>query len=267
MKRIVFASLIVTSSFTTVLLSSCKKEHIDSETQSSSDYSICEGEFTKLTGLVIGHSRITPGVKKINSINPVVILPDTVAHPGWPRIVVINYDSVAVDSSDGKIRRGRLICEYSNYWRKAGARIKITLKDYVVNGGTLTVDSIILINKMDGLTEMNVYNGKYTNQGWSLEWACNRSFTQLAGVKTPVFEDDVFRFSGNATAKTRAGKKITCIITTPLTKHVSCKWIDAGKIDLTLEGSGTRTIDFGNGTCDNTAKLTVNGNTLDFTLD
>jgi hypothetical protein len=43
---------------------------------------------------------------------------------------------------------------------------------------------------------------------------------------------------------------------------MSCQWrIVSGTIEMNPEGKSTRTIDYGNGNCDNEISVTVNGKT------
>jgi hypothetical protein len=56
-------------------------------------------------------------------------------------------------------------------------------------------------------------------------------------------------------------------VTVPVEKRASCTWITKGRIDLTPEGLATRTVDYGDGTCDDKATLTINGNTFQFQMN
>ena len=56
-------------------------------------------------------------------------------------------------------------------------------------------------------------------------------------------------------------------ITSPLKRDLSCNWISAGTIELQPTGKPLRTIDFGTGTCDNQATVTINGTIYNITLN
>ena len=74
------------------------------------------------------------------------------------------------------------------------------------------------------------------------------------------------RTAHDANGVNRNGKAYDIKITKPLIKRFGCSYIESGIVELTPEGLSTRTIDYGDGTCDNKAKLTINGNSFDFTL-
>jgi hypothetical protein len=72
--------------------------------------------------------------------------------------------------------------------------------------------------------------------------------------------------SGSASGTDRSGKKFTVDINTPLRREMGCRWIVSGVQTITPEGKKARTIDYGDGTCDDKAKVTIDGNTFEFSL-
>ncbi len=48
--------------------------------------------------------------------------------------------------------------------------------------------------------------------------------------------------------------------------QMSCRNIVAGQLAITPDGKATRYINFGTGTCDNDATVTINGNVYNITL-
>lgn len=57
------------------------------------------------------------------------------------------------------------------------------------------------------------------------------------------------------------------VITKPLVKIDACKFIVEGTIEYRMDNVVVAIIDFGNGECDNIATKTVDGETIEFTLD
>jgi len=112
-----------------------------------------------------------------------------------------------------------------------------------------------------------VFKGKCVNPSWSLQWEALRTYTQTAGVGDENPFNDVFSLTGHASGVNREGKSYTVNITQPIVKRTSCSWIESGRMDITPEGLNTRTVDFGNGNCDNQASLIIAGNTFTFTMN
>lgn len=265
MKHITYLSLLVILALT---INSCKKEEPDTETQSAVDNNICETEFTKMMPRVNDFGINEQGVKGMRAACPTIISPDTVASPGWPRRMVIDYGTTGcVDTIDGKLRKGQIICDFSNRWSIIGSYVKITLVNFTVNGITYACDSIKIIHSAFAAYTTKVFKGVCQNPSWRLEWECNRTLTQTAGFGDFDPYNDVFSFTGSANGKNREGKTYTVNVTTPVVKRSSCSWIESGKVELTPEGLATRTVDFGNGTCDKKATLTINGNTFSFDMN
>ncbi|MDQ3046156.1 MAG: hypothetical protein M3R27_01310 [Bacteroidota bacterium] len=267
MKRIFSTMLFVTA--IAITFNACKKEEPDTETQSAVDNSLCEGEFTRVMNTVNSFGINEQGVKSMSrSASPTITIDPADTLDGFPVTMIVDYGTGTTDSVDGKTRKGQMICVFSDNWTNVGAKIKINLVNYSVNGVAYAVDSVKLTHNATFAFTTDVFKGVCTNPSWTLEWACNRTFTQLSGMGTPEnVYDDVFQLTGNASGVTREGKGYTVSIQSPIVRRTSCTWIESGRLDLTPDGLATRTVDFGNGTCDNQATLTINGNSFTFTMN
>jgi hypothetical protein len=71
----------------------------------------------------------------------------------------------------------------------------------------------------------------------------------------------VFSVSGGSNGTKASGNTWTNVINTPLVHKRSCHQIVSGTMTVTPSNKPVRSIDFGNGTCDNQATVTINGNT------
>lgn len=256
-----------------VILNSCKKETVDTETESAVDNSICEGEFHRVMPTVhsvaITEERVRRGGNPVG-IFPATGCPNTYIAPEdttFPISLIFDYGAGCVDSVDGKMRKGKLIATFSGPWDSVGCQVTIQLVDYFVGNihfeGTVTIDR----NSLYSYTT-KVANGKCSNPNWTLSWETTRTISQTGGTNTPFDKnDDVFEGTGNSSGVNRKGVPYKVNIVQNLVKRHNCSWIESGKVELTPEGLSTRTVDFGNGTCDNKATLTINGNSYDFTLN
>lgn len=92
-----------------------------------------------------------------------------------------------------------------------------------------------------------------------------RTRTFIEGFDTRPYGDNVFSIVGNATTTLSDGTVIYSEITDPLIRKMACKFIVSGVKTMTKEGK-TYILDFGNGTCDNLATLTVDGETTEIEL-
>jgi hypothetical protein len=270
MKKIFFSLLLVSA--VSFMFSSCKKEETDTETQSAVDNSICEGEFMRVMPTVNSIAISETGVHRLGwqgaaspqSSCPVVTVTNPNQFPGCT--LTIDYGTGCVDSTDGKTRKGQVVATFSKSWDSVGCVITINLNNFYVNNMHYEGTVNITRNTLYSFTT-DVMNGKCTAPSWIATWACSRTITQTGGTGTAAASDDVFEISGNSNGVNRNGLAYTVNVTSNLQKKQSCAWIDKGIVELTPQGMATRTVNFGDGTCDNQATLTINGNTFTFTMN
>ena len=86
------------------------------------------------------------------------------------------------------------------------------------------------------------------------------------GSSTTSWTDDVWRIEGTSTGKTRAGVSWAATCNQALVKKNSCNWFSSGTLVVTPEGGLARTVDFGDGACDNKATLTIADKTINLEL-
>jgi hypothetical protein len=80
-----------------------------------------------------------------------------------------------------------------------------------------------------------------------------RTMTQGFGTQPP--SDNVWEITGTDTGTNRDGLPYTVTITSALIKKFTCPWIVSGVIELVVDNK-TRSLDFGDGTCERDATLT-----------
>jgi hypothetical protein len=90
---------------------------------------------------------------------------------------------------------------------------------------------------------------------------------QAAGSGTTSIADDIWRTEiQNANGTNKDGTKWTAKTTKVMIKKGDCKWYNSGTLVITPEKGDLKTIDFGDGTCDNKATIKIGDNTTDITL-
>lgn len=276
MKRIVFASALFVTAMA-VTFTSCKKEKPDTETISAVDNNICETEFTKSMSTINGFAIKENGIKiMLDHFNdpsrtggPTIYVDPADTLDGFPITMTIDYGAAPgiTDSIDGKRRSGLVTCVFSNYWHIVGSSVKVTLSNYVVEGMSITTDSMKITHSGASAFTHQVFQGRCFTGDWNLQWSATRTFTQTAGAGDLDPYNDVFSTTGNASGVNRDGKAYEVMISTPIVKRTSCKWIESGRLDITPDGLATRSVDFGSGNCDKTATLIINGNSFTFDMN
>jgi hypothetical protein len=185
---------------------------------------------------------------------------DTVIH-------TITYtDFVHPNAMAERVKNGTVVIKVlgrpvqATFWRQ------VTLVDFMVNEAS--VEGVKLIEKTaENQFSMTLTGGKITfADGTEYTRTFNRTRTQTDGTATPFFIwDDVFETEGQSSGVNREGDSYTRTITAPLVKPRNCRWFVQGTIEF-VTGENTATLDYGDGTCDRIATLTVNGETREINL-
>ena len=180
---------------------------------------------------------------------------------GFPKTIVIDFGT-GCPGPYGIIRSGKINVVLSDSVRNPGSTAVMTFTNYYVSGykveGTITWTNTSTPGTRSWRRE--VVGGKITapNGNYWLH-SGTRDVVQTAGVNTPnTLLDDIFSITGNHTVTNSAGRTRTITTLTPLQKKVICANIDMGSIKV--QGPNHyAVIDFGNGTCDNLATISIDG--------
>lgn len=182
----------------------------------------------------------------------------------YPNTLTIDYGTNCA-CRDGRTKSGQIVVEMTDELRNAGAVRTITLQDFYVNGthleGTRTVTHI----SPEGTAQPQfsvISQGIATfTTGQTAEWSMDHVRTQIAGAETETRSDDVFSVTGTQSGVGRNGRAFTGQIVQPLIRSLDCRWITQGVVEMTGNGR-THSLDFGNGTCDDQAELTLANGTV-----
>jgi hypothetical protein len=77
----------------------------------------------------------------------------------------------------------------------------------------------------------------------------------IEGNDTRTWSDNVYIITGNWSTTFKDGTVCSATIVEPLRREATCRYIVSGSVDI-VKGDVTGTINFGDGTCDNTATFT-----------
>jgi hypothetical protein len=165
---------------------------------------------------------------------------------------------------NGKVRSGLINIVLTDSIQSPGSVATITFNNYYVNGfkrdGTITRTNTTVVSSNTLSWNRTVTNGQITAPGGQVRsFTSNINITQTAGLATPCDRiDDIYLLDGTRTVTGFNGKTRTFTTQTPLQKKGNCANIDQGILTIQV-GSKSATLDFGNGTCDNQAVLSIPG--------
>lgn len=227
------------------------------------DNSTAENLYSDLFKVVDNISATESGIREneIGCIDTLII--DTLSNP---HSVLIDFGTDDCTGEDGRVRKGQIYVTYTGRYREPGTVITVTPQNYTVNGytvaGTKTVTN--LGENSDGHLQYSIeVDGSITAplNAWTSQWQSSRVRTWVEGEGTPTIWDDAYEITGVASGTNRNGVNYDITIITPLRAEIGCRWIVSGVMVLSPEDHDPRTIDFGNGECNNGFTVTVNGET------
>jgi hypothetical protein len=254
---------------------SCKKIQVDNETTSCTDYAQVSQEFMQIFLHVNGHASAEKGLYKLGNPGnlPFSVCPDD----SLTGDTVNNAQGVFTDTlklpvmwlqyhnctgTDGKTRNGTIKVSFTKKYTVTGCVATVSLINYSVNGLSCTGTLSIIRNAANTFT-YNISNGTLGNgTSWNIKYNCSAIVTWFDNGTPGITSDDYIQALGNAGGTNRENRNYDVTINDPVKKRADCAWISQGKVSLTPAGLHTRTVDFGNGNCDDIASFVLDSQTF-----
>ncbi len=190
----------------------------------------------------------------------------------YPLTVTLDFGTTGCTDDKGRVRKGIIKIVLSDSIVKTGATRTVTFQNYSVDDVKLERTVVLKNTGKDAKGQptftRTVTDGKATfPTGKTATWSATQNLTMTGGSTTKVRTDDVWSITGTKTGVSRNGKSYTATVVEALTKKGDCRYVVSGKVDIAV-GSNTRSLDFGDGTCDEFGTLTLaNGNTRQIKLN
>ncbi|MBX2842959.1 MAG: hypothetical protein KTR26_14405 [Flammeovirgaceae bacterium] len=183
---------------------------------------------------------------------------------GYPKTITIEFGEDCTNPA-GHSKSGKIIIILTGAKDEVGSQKIVEFEDFYVND-----------NKVEGkrtITYLGDYTysivmegGKITTpEGEVITREANKERKMIEGMDTEIRSDNVFQITGTASGSAE-GTSYSKEITTPLISSLNCPWIKSGVIETTI-GETIATLDFGDGTCDNLAVRTVDGESEEIEMD
>ncbi len=218
----------------------------------------------------------TNSLRTINGINgyycATVTLKTTAG--SFPDTLVVDFGSGCTSSGDGIARSGSITYIFSGKLGTPGTVISASFNNYTVNGyqlgGTYSITNSSGVSGFSLTTQVQNGTIVYPNDS-----SYTFSGTKVLSLNTPVDSTNILNNSfditgGYTISNTNTGESLTATVTTPLLKKLSCEYIVSGIIGFVYtKGSAITvngTLDYGDGTCDNSAVIAIGTATKTVTL-
>lgn len=258
------------------IFSGCKSRQLNQDLIAAADNNLAEEKWNDVDKQVEGSVEfvLNDTLQKWN--NCATLRVDTLGNP-FPVLFTLDFGETECLCKDGKMRKGSIIYELSGIYRKVGTVITVSTDDYFVDDykviGTRSTTNLGK-DSNDFLTFDVVVNEAQiiTPDGSTITWSCQRTRTWIAGFETAYFtkdtinggvlgwsgiQDDIHEITGFSSGTTQDGRYFDAKITSALRLDLGCQWITSGTVELTPDQLLTRTLDYGDGACDDEATVNI----------
>lgn len=254
--------------------SSCKRDRDTDNYRSAIDNATAENMFNDVfkqasDGMIAAEDSVDGRAvnSTLSSCATITITPfDFVT---FPKTITVDFGTANCLGTDGRYRRGQVSMSTTGWYRDSGTVITITPTNYYVNDNLVQGTKVLTNNgtNTSGNLEYSLeVNGTVTTSEGIIYWTSSRVHEWIEGESTVLNPwDDVYLLTGTANGTNVQGEDFDVVINTPLRVQVGCRWITAGSMTLT-SGNMTISIDYGTGTCDANAVVTINGNTYNIVM-
>ena len=190
------------------------------------------------------------------------------ADAGYPIVISIEYGDSTV-LHHGRVISGTVSIEISAEKNTDGATRTITLTDCVIDSVAINGPITEVFNG-DNSTTRVVTNTTEVEFILADGTVLQRSGTQirewLEGLETTEHSDDIIQITGSDQITSSEGYTWLKTIINPLIKSGECRHYVQGIVEYSTEGEVIAELDYGDGTCDDVAILTVDGEEIEIEL-
>lgn len=251
-----------------LILGGCQKDsttnyvvpEAGSTNSSESTVVMADATFEGLNGYVESYLSLS-GLKS----SPIPILCPSISATlttTFPINISLDWGTGCSSALDTTIRSGKLYISLSGKMNVPNSVATFTFYNFVSNGNTITGTHRITCV---GLNAGNSWPRYKIFTEAKIEFPDKKFMTYRAeyvrlkseGSATAALDDDVYRIEGSSSGKDRNGRTWSASFPSALVKKNSCKWFSSGSVLITPQGELPRTINFGEGTCDNKATLKI----------
>lgn len=214
--------------------------------------------------------RYGKGAFKLSLSNIPTCATVTVSSDTFPKTITIDYGTSGCASQHGNVKTGKIIIEVTDTIINAGAVKSIVYSDFYVNGnnveGSGTIQNLGKNSKGNWVLATNT-DFTFTDSSNNLaKEVYNDTIEWVSGFETADKTDDVYYKTGDGSITLNDTIAYSRTITTPLLMDNTCGYIISGVETLYKNGSAV-IIDYGDGTCDAVATVTIDGTTEEISLE
>ncbi|MBS1746465.1 MAG: hypothetical protein JST21_09885 [Bacteroidetes bacterium] len=268
-----YTKLVPAGALLCLMFASCKKNDAVKTTSQLDDN---VAKTTSMIGAMASETDLDFSNSMSNELNKTdcAVITYSPSENVYPHTKVIDYGSGCTDEY-GVTRSGKVMTTVYADRETAAAGIRlnvVTFSDYYVDGVKIegSESTSVIDPASSGALTVKVINSRVIsdNSGNSTSYISTATRKRIAGNGTTTATDDVFQLMVTAygTAitggSTMSAWKYTTDASNPVVFENTCPFRTQGGLQITINDNGAKTaqyLDYGNGSCDNSATLSTNG--------
>jgi hypothetical protein len=190
----------------------------------------------------------------------------------FPKVITIDFGTTGFIGKRGNILKGKIIVKISNRMLIAGSTRVITYNNFSVNDNVVLGSKTLTYNGLNSeakpswtITAKDTINRA---DGKTVIWNSDRTRTRIDNNGTlTIYWDDTYSITGSSNGVNAKGVAYTMTIepTNPLIIGNGWPFFTQGTVIITTENK-TAVMDYGDGTKDAKATITINGVTKTINL-
>ncbi|MCB0472706.1 MAG: hypothetical protein KDC69_02580 [Flavobacteriaceae bacterium] len=183
-------------------------------------------------------------------------------------VIEQNTKTVTIDFGDGCSLRngndlsGKIVIDYERDTEAATKTINYTFDNFYFNSKKVEGGGTILRELSNGNGNPQSTKTFDVSVTWPDGSMASKKGVRIRewieGFDTWAWGDNVFLITGNWTFTKVDGTVVTAEVTEPLRRELACRFLVSGSMELNRNGN-TALIDYGDGTCDDLATVSING--------
>lgn len=186
---------------------------------------------------------------------------------GFPITITLDYGD-GTELLNGRVISGTITIVVSAPPRTDGATRTVTYNNFYVDSVNIAGTRTMTFNAENGISWSIVGTMVITfPDGTYITRETERTRAFVAGYDTPGdFSDDVFNINGYVNSVSSEGYTFSRLIVTPLVRLGTCRYIVEGIVQISRDGEVVAELNYGDGTCDDIATITKDGEEIQITL-
>lgn len=186
----------------------------------------------------------------------------------FPQTITIDYGTGCTGRRDRNLS-GIVQISKSASWLQADASRTVTFTNFSLDNIRISgTKTITYDGTSNGVGQFSVTSDlTFTwSDGYWVRRVQKKTRSVIAGIETTDDTDNAIEITGQITDTDSNGLVLTKTIKEPLTIIPKCTYFVSGKVDVSKNNELLFTLDFGSGTCDNKATITLNNDTREILL-